>query len=724
MSQIGVTIRQALRRRILLDVMVKTAKKHGVNGSAVLVLDEKTAKIVSSCLRATDLIDNGILAIESLHRTREPLLTYPAIYFLSTTPTSVELLIKDFTSTKDKPHYQMYRSAHVFFTSSLTDSLMDQIEASDLVNFVGTLQEINIDFATVENRVFSLVSASKLPIYYWGQRELLEYRLKTDSFKLVSLFLTLNDCPAVRYDSSSKLSTKFAQLFHKDISSIRKNSGWEPNTRGCVLIVDRAIDLITPLMHEYTYQSLAYDLCGHNNGEVVYLNNEVYPLGTMSDEEQDKRQLILNENEDDIWKQYRHQHIGIVAQEITSELKAFKKNNKMAQWQEKKSKHGADTQLSPKDMAAALRDFAEYTKLVSKFSRHVELTKECLSKIENRKLKEISTLEQELTTGYDDGGDKIDRAQCVKNLKSICLNKNVGIEEKLRLILLFVLTQGELTSSVIEQLLSSNGNVDSSVKNALYNIDKVLETKIFGNKSYKGPSYSSVRKREGEARSEKIQFLRYVPLLWELGHLFVLNKLSEEKFKYCDPNSRFNPQLAFGGGGGAGGKGKRNKAANANNANGKNEDDVINTRPYMCIFVLGGITLSEMKSIQEIVDEHQVNIIIGGSEILTPRAFLSNLSNTTQEAWVENCGVSTIAGARAAGKQAVLVTSTFDPKLYKKSLIELENDEIQRVEGGKGVVLEKSKDEDDDGDKKKKKKPTRFSGGDDSDDDDIPQLDL
>jgi len=703
MSNIGLSIRLALRRRILHDVLIKTAKKHGVNNTCVLVLDEKTAKIVSSCLRATDLIDNGILAIESIHRTREPLLTYPAIYFLSTTPQSVDLLIKDFTKTKEKPHYQMYRAAHVFFTTNLTDQLMDKIENSDLVNFLGTLQEINIDFTTVENRTFSLASVSKLPIYYWGQRELLEYRLKTDSFKLVSLFLTLNDCPAVRFDSSSKLSTKFAELFYKDLTSIRKNSEWVPNTRGCVLIVDRAIDLITPLMHEYTYQALAYDLCGNNNGEILYLNNELNTRD-LTPEEQDKKQLIVNENEDDIWKEYRHQHIGVVAHQLTSELKAFKKNNKMAQWEERKAKHGDDVQLAPKDMAVALRDFAEYTKLVGKFSRHIELTKECLNKIETRKLKDISTLEQDLTTGYDESGDKIDKSQCIKTLKSICLNKHVGIEEKLRLILLFLITQGELSQSVIDTLINSGGNVDSNVKTAIYNIDRVLENKVFGNKNYKPPSFSSVRKREGDARSDKIQFLRYVPLLWELGHLFVLNKLSEDKFKYCDPTTRFNPQQAYGSGGG-GNKGKRSKASsNATSANPELEQ---NTKPYMCIFVLGGITLSEMKAVQEIVDEHQINLIIGGSEILTPRSFLANVANSTQEAWVEYCGPSFIAGARQQGAQQTLITSNYNPKSYKNTLLQLETEEIQLIEGTKVVVEaagNNSSGEITEQDKKKKKK--------------------
>lgn len=718
------SIRSALKRRLLYDTFLKCATKHGTNGSMVLVLDENTARIVSSCMRMTDLIDNGILAVESIHRTREPLTSYNALYFLTPTPEVVSLLIKDFTPTKDRPKYQMYNQAHVYLTTSLPTPLMEQIENSKLLDFLGTLSEVNIDFNTVESRVFSLASPMKLPVYYWGQRELLEYRMKTDSFKLVSLFLTLGDCPTVRYDAQSKVSQKFAEVFYKDLNSIRKNSEWEPNTAGCVLILDRTIDLVAPLMHEFTYQAMTYDLAGTNNGELIYLENETFPVG--DEKEQERRTLVASDVEDNVWAAYRHQHIGHVASQITKDLKEFKKKNATAAYKEKEKK-GSGKPPTPQEMAQALRDFGDYSKMMAIYTKHFSLTKELLSKVDSLSLKAVAGLEQDLATGYTTSWEKAQLKENIKTLKSLCAKSGVSIEDKIRLVLIHLLTQGKLQQSVVDNLLSQGGTTcDPRIKPVMYNFNKLLPpgASLFeggGNSSYTPPSYSSYRRREGEKRGQAIQFVRYVPVLWELANRWAENKLPEERFPYCNPQRKFDPTSAAAQGLGVGktstkssrARGKSSAAPAGANASEKFEQ---NTKPYMVVFVLGGITHSEMRTIYEAYEENNVNIIIGGTEVLTPRTFLANVANITQEAWVDYCTPQALPGTRRGGDAQQTYTTTFPggEKAAKMSLIDLEKVELERIEG---VVLEKESDA-----KTTKKKPTKRVV--DSDDEDIPELDF
>ena len=94
------------------------------------------------------------------------------------------------------------------------------------------------------------------------------------------MFVSLKDYPVVRYSSNASvahqlattLQTKLDSLIRlspeyavKDISlALLKNQAASQQVSGVarsvVLIVDRTIDLVAPLLHEFTYQAMIYDL--------------------------------------------------------------------------------------------------------------------------------------------------------------------------------------------------------------------------------------------------------------------------------------------------------------------------------------------------------------------------------------------------------------------------------------------------------------------------------
>jgi hypothetical protein len=77
--------------------MVMSVCKDGTN--AVLVLDAHTSAVLSSCCRMYDVMDVGVLALQSIAVSRERL-AIPAIYFLEPTKESVDALIEDFRDAK------------------------------------------------------------------------------------------------------------------------------------------------------------------------------------------------------------------------------------------------------------------------------------------------------------------------------------------------------------------------------------------------------------------------------------------------------------------------------------------------------------------------------------------------------------------------------------------------------------------------------------------------
>nr|KJB51949.1 hypothetical protein B456_008G239900 [Gossypium raimondii] len=191
-----------------------------------------------------------------------------------------------------------------------------------------------------------------------------------------------------------------------------------PQKETCeLLILDRSIDQIAPVIHEWTYDAMCHDLLNMEG------NKYVHEVPSKIGGPPEKKEVLLEEH-DPIWLELRHAHIADASERLHEKMTTFISKNKAAQLQ-----HGSRDggEISTRELQKMVQALPQYSEQIDKLSLHVEIAGKINRIIREQGLRELGQLEQDLAFG--DAGMK-------DVIKFLSTNEVASRENKLRLLMI------------------------------------------------------------------------------------------------------------------------------------------------------------------------------------------------------------------------------------------------------------------------------------------------
>lgn len=299
----------------------------------VLIYDRLGQDIISPLISVKELRELGITLHMQLHSDRDSIPEVPAIYFCAPTDENLGRIGQDLQNG-------LYDIYHLNFISPITRQKMEDLAAAALlggvVSNIHKVYDQYLNFISLEDDLFILRHQNSDVISYHAinRGEVKDTEMESVMEIIVdclfSVFVTLGTVPVIRCprgNAAEMVAKMIDKKLRENVWDTRNNlfesetTGHYSFQRPLLIILDRNIDMATPLHHTWTYQALAHDVLEMTlNRLVVEENVGRSPAGGT----RSKTRAYELDNRDRFWCQHKGSPFPRVAEAIQEELEQYR----------------------------------------------------------------------------------------------------------------------------------------------------------------------------------------------------------------------------------------------------------------------------------------------------------------------------------------------------------------------------------------------------------------
>ncbi|KAF4619072.1 hypothetical protein G7Y89_g14775 [Cudoniella acicularis] len=445
-----------------------------------------------------------------------------------------------------------------------------------------------------------------------ASRKLIDNVVKEDDIlneNIARICVTLGEYPKVRFykprsplHEASVLCSHLARFVQDELDAYASfNQNFPPpatRPQGILMITDRSMDLVAPVIHEFTYQAMAHDLLPIKENDKIFFRT-VINQGEVNEEEKD---MEIGEK-DKLWVDNRHRHMKDTIEKLMGDFQKF-----IAENPHFTNSEGDATSLNAiKDMLAGLPQFQE---LKDAYSLHINMAQECMNIFEHHKLLDIASVEQTMATGLDEEGKK--PKSVADQVVRLLDDPSIGPSDRLRLIMLYIMYREGLIKEDIQRLLKHSALPENDLF-LINNLD-LLGAKTM--KALKDPKLNApplFSRKVFQAQSEEYILSRYEPAVKLMLEELTKGTLDQTTFPYTKPPLDNSEELALQ---------SQSSLRSAKPTWARNRMSTVDSRQRIIVFMAGGATYSESRACYEVSNQKGKDIFLATSHMLNPALFV------------------------------------------------------------------------------------------------------
>ena len=449
-----------------------------------------------------------------------------------------------------------FGSYFIFFTNKVKRADLKSLAEKDENEVVNDVKEIPSDFLVFESHVFTAKVPSPSTNLRWNKKAEALNRC-IDSLKAI-LHSTKSTRANICYVKDSSLCEELAHGLKDEVN----HEGVRDTT---LVLIDRRIDPVTPLLNQWTYQAMIHELIG--------LKNNTVDLEGRDDIPPEVKKMTLSAESDEFYRLNMYANFGEIGQTIQNLVKSFQDKVK-----------GQQKSLdSINDIKDFITSYPEFKKMSGTVSKHVALVGELSKEVKSHGLLDVSELEQNIACGSEKDAN-------LNQLSQLLNSPNLRTKDALRLISLFAIRYESDMDRHLERFCKSvKGASRKEVYEVIQMVQKFSRVKsrfLFDDKS---TPFAPSNFFKGLKGAENV-YTQHQPLITKEILPDIIRGKQRSDFNYlrqAEPTAK------------------------------------------VIVFVIGGLTYEETRAVSMFNKDNGSNVVIGGTSILNYDDFMHLVHEST-----------------------------------------------------------------------------------------------